>query len=232
MDRTSRSRGAVARRPIERGRQVAARFDPVAIYASPFVRALETARLIGDVLGLEPIVVDALLRTGVRHAARPSLRERRARSALAHRSVALPAARRRDARRSRAARGAGARRDRRAPSRLRGRRRESRRGDGGAARLDPVAAIRGIAAAQRERGRLGRQRAAARATEFLGTRWRRRQRGDSGAGASGPAATGHSGVPARAELRGARIRSRGRGRPIAARSAARASTASASATSP
>jgi broad specificity phosphatase PhoE len=44
----------------ERGRHVASRFDPVAIYASPFVRALETARLIGAVLGLEPIVVDAL----------------------------------------------------------------------------------------------------------------------------------------------------------------------------
>ena len=43
-----------------RGRHVAARFDPVALYASPFVRALETARLIGAVLGLEPIVVDAL----------------------------------------------------------------------------------------------------------------------------------------------------------------------------
>jgi broad specificity phosphatase PhoE len=43
-----------------RGRSVAARFDPVALYASPFVRALETARLIGAVLGLEPIVVDAL----------------------------------------------------------------------------------------------------------------------------------------------------------------------------
>jgi len=44
----------------ERARSVASRFDPVAIYASPFVRALETARLIGAVLGLEPIVVDAL----------------------------------------------------------------------------------------------------------------------------------------------------------------------------
>jgi broad specificity phosphatase PhoE len=43
-----------------RGRKVAARFDPVALYASPFVRALETARLIGAVLGLEPVVVDAL----------------------------------------------------------------------------------------------------------------------------------------------------------------------------
>ena len=45
---------------LQRGRSVAARFDPVAIYASPFVRALETARLIGSVLGLEPIVVEAL----------------------------------------------------------------------------------------------------------------------------------------------------------------------------
>lgn len=45
---------------IARGRQVQARFDPVAIYASPFVRALETARLIGSVLGLEPAVVEAL----------------------------------------------------------------------------------------------------------------------------------------------------------------------------
>jgi broad specificity phosphatase PhoE len=36
------------------------RFDPVALYSSPFVRALETARLIGVLLGLEPIVVDAL----------------------------------------------------------------------------------------------------------------------------------------------------------------------------
>jgi broad specificity phosphatase PhoE len=45
---------------LERGRNVAARFDPVALYASPFVRALETARLIGAALGLDPIVVDAL----------------------------------------------------------------------------------------------------------------------------------------------------------------------------
>ncbi len=45
---------------MERGRSVAARFDPVAIYASPFVRALETARLIGAVLGLEPVVIEAL----------------------------------------------------------------------------------------------------------------------------------------------------------------------------
>jgi broad specificity phosphatase PhoE len=45
---------------LERARLIAARFDPVALYASPFVRALETARLIGSVLGLAPIVVDAL----------------------------------------------------------------------------------------------------------------------------------------------------------------------------
>lgn len=45
---------------IERGRQIATRFDPVALYASPFVRALETARLIGAAFGLDPIVVDAL----------------------------------------------------------------------------------------------------------------------------------------------------------------------------
>jgi broad specificity phosphatase PhoE len=45
---------------VERARRLQARFDPVALYASPFVRALETARLIGEVLGLEPIVVDAL----------------------------------------------------------------------------------------------------------------------------------------------------------------------------
>lgn len=45
---------------VARGRSVAERFDPVALYASPFVRALETARLIGGSLGLDPIVVDAL----------------------------------------------------------------------------------------------------------------------------------------------------------------------------
>ena len=45
---------------VERGRLVAKRFDPVALYASPFVRALETARLIGAALGLEPVVVEAL----------------------------------------------------------------------------------------------------------------------------------------------------------------------------
>ncbi len=41
----------------ERAAQLRDRFDPVALYASPFVRALETARLIGRVLGLEPEVV-------------------------------------------------------------------------------------------------------------------------------------------------------------------------------
>jgi len=43
-----------------RARQLAKRFDPVALYASPFVRALETARLVGAVIGLEPIVVETL----------------------------------------------------------------------------------------------------------------------------------------------------------------------------
>lgn len=42
------------------GRRLLGRFDPVALYASPFVRALETARLIGASLGLEPRVVDDL----------------------------------------------------------------------------------------------------------------------------------------------------------------------------
>jgi broad specificity phosphatase PhoE len=45
---------------LARARQVATRYDPVALYASPFVRALETARVIGSVLGLDPIVVEAL----------------------------------------------------------------------------------------------------------------------------------------------------------------------------
>jgi broad specificity phosphatase PhoE len=45
---------------LARARRVQARFDPVALYASPFVRALETARLIGGVLGLEPVTVDDL----------------------------------------------------------------------------------------------------------------------------------------------------------------------------
>jgi probable phosphoglycerate mutase len=40
--------------------RVAALFDPVALYASPFVRALETARHIGGVLGLEPAVIEDL----------------------------------------------------------------------------------------------------------------------------------------------------------------------------
>lgn len=44
----------------ERGRLIAKRFDPVALYASPFVRALETARLVGAAIGLEPVVVEAL----------------------------------------------------------------------------------------------------------------------------------------------------------------------------
>ena len=42
------------------GRQLLGRVDPVALYASPFVRALETARLIGAALGLEPRVVEDL----------------------------------------------------------------------------------------------------------------------------------------------------------------------------
>lgn len=41
----------------ETGRLLLGRCDPVALYASPFVRALETARLIGGALGLEPAVV-------------------------------------------------------------------------------------------------------------------------------------------------------------------------------
>jgi broad specificity phosphatase PhoE len=45
---------------VLRGRLIAKRFDPVALYASPFVRALETARLVGAALGLEPVVVEAL----------------------------------------------------------------------------------------------------------------------------------------------------------------------------
>jgi broad specificity phosphatase PhoE len=45
---------------LARARLLQGAHDPVALYASPFVRALETARLIGGVLGLEPIVVDAL----------------------------------------------------------------------------------------------------------------------------------------------------------------------------
>jgi broad specificity phosphatase PhoE len=45
---------------LARARLLQRRADPVALYTSPFVRALETARLIGDVLGLEPIPVSAL----------------------------------------------------------------------------------------------------------------------------------------------------------------------------
>lgn len=37
-----------------------ARFDPVALYASPFVRALETAQQVGQVLGLLPKAVEEL----------------------------------------------------------------------------------------------------------------------------------------------------------------------------
>jgi broad specificity phosphatase PhoE len=40
-----------------RARALRTRFDPVALYASPFVRALETARLVGAAFGLEPAVV-------------------------------------------------------------------------------------------------------------------------------------------------------------------------------
>lgn len=45
---------------LERARRIQKEHDPVAIYSSPFVRALETAQVIGSVLGLEPVVVDAL----------------------------------------------------------------------------------------------------------------------------------------------------------------------------
>ena len=45
---------------LERAHELAKRFDPVVLYASPFVRALETARLVGSVLGLEPTIVEAL----------------------------------------------------------------------------------------------------------------------------------------------------------------------------
>lgn len=41
-------------------RELAGRFDPVALYTSPFVRALETARIFGRVFGLLPTVVEAL----------------------------------------------------------------------------------------------------------------------------------------------------------------------------
>lgn len=39
---------------------VTAHYAPVALYASPFHRALETARLIGESIGLEPVIVEAL----------------------------------------------------------------------------------------------------------------------------------------------------------------------------
>jgi broad specificity phosphatase PhoE len=42
------------------GHWVAARYAPVALYASPFVRAHETARLIGEPLGLVPEIVEDL----------------------------------------------------------------------------------------------------------------------------------------------------------------------------
>jgi broad specificity phosphatase PhoE len=45
---------------LARARRLAREFDPVALYSSPFVRALETSRIVGRVLGLEPIVVDEL----------------------------------------------------------------------------------------------------------------------------------------------------------------------------
>lgn len=45
---------------LRTARRLLERFDPVALYSSPFVRALETARLVGGVLGLEPVVVEAL----------------------------------------------------------------------------------------------------------------------------------------------------------------------------
>ena len=42
------------------GRLVLAHHRPVALYASPFVRAVETARLIGEVVGLAPELVEDL----------------------------------------------------------------------------------------------------------------------------------------------------------------------------
>ncbi|HVP29301.1 MAG TPA: histidine phosphatase family protein [Myxococcota bacterium] len=53
---TARGRGEA----IAVGRAVRARFDPVALYTSPFVRALETARHLGGLLGLDPVVVEDL----------------------------------------------------------------------------------------------------------------------------------------------------------------------------
>jgi broad specificity phosphatase PhoE len=43
-----------------RGETIRARFAPVALYASPFVRAFQTAEQIGLVLGLEPITIEDL----------------------------------------------------------------------------------------------------------------------------------------------------------------------------
>jgi probable phosphoglycerate mutase len=45
---------------LETGRRLVGRYDPVALYASPFVRALETARLLGAALGLEPRIAPDL----------------------------------------------------------------------------------------------------------------------------------------------------------------------------
>lgn len=45
---------------LRTARQLLGRVDPVALYASPFVRALETARILGGVLGLEPQVAEDL----------------------------------------------------------------------------------------------------------------------------------------------------------------------------
>jgi len=44
----------------QRGEAIRGRHAPVALYASPYVRAFETARQIGLVLGLDPIVIDDL----------------------------------------------------------------------------------------------------------------------------------------------------------------------------
>ncbi|MCC6640432.1 MAG: histidine phosphatase family protein [Deltaproteobacteria bacterium] len=45
---------------LRTGRRLLGRIDPVALYASPFVRAIETARLVGAALGLEPRIVEDL----------------------------------------------------------------------------------------------------------------------------------------------------------------------------
>lgn len=42
------------------GSWLRARFDPVALYASPFVRALETARLLGASFALDPVPIEDL----------------------------------------------------------------------------------------------------------------------------------------------------------------------------